>query len=416
MKKKVFNGIDFSMSKTAIKNALTEEGAALKDALLSLVSELENSEIEYDEKEFADKLKETLAQTVGEKVAEEVANQMAKKMQAIQNAMNAGKTELPMKVKNEIAGAILHARNRDDVEKVVNEVLVKNDISGLTFGDVIDYAIVDNWGDMNPLFAKLKKSFFNKFFYNEDDLQTAGILAKQWDSANAENIEKTIQSLTLEGKTINTDFVYKRQRASLKDLSKIEKEGQTSNFLRWINEELDRQIVNTIVMAILIGDDVNPLGSRVTTFETIGTKTASDFFTTIVNPEDGSDITLADVRNMCNKVKNPFGKEKWLVIGNDTLSSIASFIYAAGGTTDFRSLDELKVKLGVDAIFVADVLDAKADIHAICMIPDGYWYVEDAYLAVSYPTYEKNAMNYQKERNIGGGIHDALSTAVLKNV
>lgn len=415
MKKKVFNGIDFSKAKTAIKNALTEEGAALKDALLALVNELENSETEYDEKEFAGKVQEVLAQTVGEKVAEEVANQMAKKLQSIQNAMNAGKTELPMKVKNEIASAILNANNRTEVEDAVNDVLVKNEISGLTFGDVIDYTIVENWGDLNPLFAKLKKSFFNKFFYNEDDLSVAGILAKQWDSANAENIEKAIQSLSVEGKTINTDFIYKRQRASLKDLSKIDKAGQTANFLKWINEELDRQIVNTIVMAILIGDEVNPLGSRVTTFETIGTKTESDFFTTVVNPEDTSDITLADVRNMCNKVKNPTGKEKWLVIGNDTLASIASFVYAAGGTTDFRSLDELKAKLGVDNIFVADVLDAAEDIHAICLIPDGYWYVEDDYLAVSYPTYEKNTMNYQKERNIGGGIHDALSTAVLKN-
>ena len=46
-----------------------------------------------------------------------------------------------------------------------------------------------------------------------------------------------------------------------------------------------------------------------------------------------------------------------------------------------------------------------------CFLPDGYWFVEKNALAVTYPTYEFNVINYQKERNCGAGVHDLLSVA-----
>lgn len=417
MRKKmfVFNGKrDFAKIVKAIKNAFTEDGKACAEALTDFIAELEASEEELDAETLAEMLKDKLDELVEAKVAEEVANAMAKKIQALQNSMN--KTELSASIKNQISAVILNS-SRNEIEDNVNSVLVKNGISGLTFADVVDYAIVDAWGDSNPVFAKLHKSFANKFFYSADELATARILAKQWDSVNAEDVEKEIQNLVVTGKTINTDYVYKRQAISRKDLSKIEKQGQTTNFLRWLNEELDRQIVNTIMMAILVGDNVNAEGSKVTTFESIATKSASDIFTTIVNSTAtvAENVTLADVRKMCDAVKNPYGKEKYLFVTSAVKTAISAFVYGEGGTTDFRSEEEIASKLGVDKIVTYDWLSSQdANVGAICMIPDGYWYVEDEYFAVSYPTHEKNVVNYQKERNAGGGIHDLHSTAFLK--
>jgi hypothetical protein len=57
--------------------------------------------------------------------------------------------------------------------------------------------------------------------------------------------------------------------------------GQESSFLSWINNELDMQLVNTITMAILVGDTINPVGKRLVKFETIGTKTVTDAFTVV---------------------------------------------------------------------------------------------------------------------------------------
>lgn len=397
--------------KKSIRNAFTPEGADAAEAINEMLDSLAASDVEYDVEGLANEMKSFIEKLAGEKVEEEVANQLAKRMQAMQNGIN---KELPKEVRNEVAKAILSSHGRDEVRSAVENVMTKNGISGLSFADVVDYAVVDGWGNSNPLFAKLKEVPFNKFFYTDSDLSTAEVLAKQWDEATKDTVLKSIQSVELEGKTITPRYVYKRQQMDRADLSRLEKSGGMATFLAWLNEELDRQIVNTIVLAMLVGDTINAQGARVTSFETIGTKNVSDAFTSVLNPEVAEDVTLADVRRLCDAVKNPYGKDKWLICSSALLTSISAFVYAAGGSTDFISTDALKEKLGVSEIYVTDMIDSSTGLHAIAMLPEGYWYTQDEYISVSYPTWEKNVENYQKERNIGGAIHDMLSTAVLK--
>lgn len=397
--------------KKSIRNAFTPEGADAAEAINEMLDSLAASDVEYDVEGLANEMKSFIEKLAGEKVEEEVANQLAKRMQAMQNGI---KKDLPKEVRNEVAKAILSSHGRDEVRSAVENVMTKNGISGLSFADVVDYAVVDGWGNSNPLFAKLKEVPFNKFFYTDSDLSTAEVLAKQWDEATKDTVLKSIQSVELEGKTITPRYVYKRQQMDRADLSRLEKSGGMATFLAWLNEELDRQIVNTIVLAMLVGDTINAQGARVTSFETIGTKNVSDAFTSVLNPEVAEDVTLADVRRLCDAVKNPYGKDKWLICSSALLTSISAFVYAAGGSTDFISTDALKEKLGVSEIYVTDMIDSSTGLHAIAMLPEGYWYTQDEYISVSYPTWEKNVENYQKERNIGGAIHDMLSTAVLK--
>lgn len=401
--------------KVQIKNALKEGKAEeLSAALLAALDEIKNAANEVDE----EALRDTILGVVNDffkdaepnaKTNEAIANAIAKRMAAVNNSI---KKELPANVKNAICCAILHANGREDVKNAVNQILVENGISGLTFEETVDYTIVENWGDRNPLFKQLHKTMYTKFFYNDDEIKTATLLAKQWDKTG--NAEKAIQEIAAEGKTIVTKYVYKRQQVAQEDIDEIERAGEASNFLRFINEELDRMIVNTIVMAILIGDTVNASGKRVTTFETIGTKTVGDVFTSISNPATAGTVTLKDLRLLADKVKNPHMKRKVMIMAQTTLTSVAEFVYAEGGTVSYRSNEEVAKQLGVDEIIVDDLLDPEDGIFAICMIPDGYWYNEKKALAVTYPQPENNVINYQKERNIGGKIHDLYSTAVLK--
>lgn len=401
--------------KVQIKNALKEGKAEeLSAALLAALDEIKNAVDEVDE----EALRDTILSVVNDffkdaepnaKTNEAIANAIAKRMAAVNNSI---KKELPAKVKNAICAAILHADGKASVENAVNQILVENGISGLTFEETVDYAIVENWGDLNPLFKQLHKTMYTKFFYNDDELKTATLLAKQWDKTG--NAEKVIQAIAAEGKTISTKYVYKRQQIAQEDLDEIERAGEVTNFLRFINEELDRMIVNTIVMAILIGDTVNASGKRVTTFESIATKTAEDVFTSISNPASAGTVTLKDLRLLSAKVKNPYMKHKVMLLAQSTLTSVAEFIYAEGGSTSYRTNDEVAKQIGVDEIITTDLLDPEDGVFAICMIPDGYWYNEKKALVVTYPQPENNVINYQKERNIGGGIHDLYSTAVLK--
>ena len=402
--------INLAAIKRRVANAFSEKGQEAADAIRALIDELESAEVEVDETALAEKIQEVLANAEpNTKTEEAIANAIAKRMQAITDTV--GAKNLSAAVKNQISAAILRAASKEEVKNAVNAVLVKNDVTGLTFEDVVDYAVVESWGDLNPIFKQLHKTFFTKFFYNGQDVKTATLLAKQWDKSG--ETEKKIQEIAVTGKQILTKYIYKRQRAAQEDLDEIEKAGGLTNFLRFINEELDRMIVNTIVMAILIGDNVNELADRVTTFETIGSKNASDLFTKVLNPE-GETVTLKDFRRACDAVKNPNGKRKVAILSTSMLSQISEFKYSGTGTIMYRSTDEVAKQLGVDEVILCDLLDPEEGIYGIVMLPDGYWYNEKNAISVAYPKYEENVMNYQKERNIGGAIHDLFSTAVLK--
>ena len=401
--------INLTAIKRRVANAFSEKGQEAADAIRALIDELESAEVEVDENVLAEKIQEVLANAEpNSKTEEAIANAIAKRMQAITNTASA--KELPVAVRNQISAAILRAGSKEEVKNAVNAVLVKNDISGFTFEEVVDYAVVENWGNLNPIFSKLHKTFFTKFFYNSQDVKTAILLAKQWDKTG--ETEKKIQEIAVTGKTISTRYIYKRQQAAQEDLDEIEKAGGLTNFLRFVNEELDRMIVNTIVMAILVGDTVNDLADRVTTFETIGSKASSDVFTTVITAA-GAVPTLQEARATADAVKNPNGKEKVAIVSTAHISNLAEFKYSGTGSVMYRSTDDIAKQLGVDVIIPCDLFEG-TNVLMVVMLPDGYWYNEKKAISVAYPKYEENIMNYQKERNIGGAIHDLFSTAVLK--
>lgn len=391
-----------------LRNTLSEKGQDLFDKLVEVVENMiADAEVEYTE----DELKETILKIVNanEEVPTAVAEAIATKIKNMTSAVK--KLEVSDSVKNEIARTILTTK-KADVRNAVQEIAVKNGITGYSFDEITDFAISEAWGNEDGLFSQLYKTPVSKFFYNSDDLTTATILAKQWDKTG--NSEKAIQELAVTGKTITTRYIYKRQQVAQEDIDDMDAQGALAGFLRWLNEELDRQIINTIVMAILVGDTINAAGNRVTTFETIGNKTVSDVFTTVGTAANAGVVTLADFRAIADSVKNPYGKKKVAVMPTTVLSELAKFIYGTGGTETFLDKDVVAKAIGVDEIYTTDIIDAvNGSIWGLVFIPAGYWVKEKNTISVVYPTYEKNVLNYQKERNIGGAIHDLYSSAVL---
>lgn len=422
MKKQFIKVKDFAnlaKIKKQINDALNEKGGELKEALTALIAELDSSEVEVDEKAFAEQVSEVIKKYMSDPEAEvpaAVADAIAKKIQAVKDSIQktAG-DKLPLSVKNEIARAIITSRtDKTEIKNSVEKILVANGVTGLEFGQTIDYLITTKWEDLNPLFAKLKRTFISKFFYSTQLMNAVAVIAKQWDKASAAGVEKTIQAITSTPKEISTDYVYVRQQMNLADMDEIAEVGQESVFVSWINNELDLHLVNTIVMAILVGDAINADGSKVNKFETIGTKTVTDAFTYVANPAVALTPTVKDVRLLCDKIYNPEGKEKLLIMDQALLTELSAYTYATGGDIHYRTKEEMAGQFGVSDIYVTDVLENISGLHAICMIPDGYWYKEKKSISVSWPKYEENRINWMKERNIGGKIHDLLSTAVLK--
>lgn len=406
MKKKLIQVKDFADKMDAIKrkvkNAFSEEGAEAAAAIRDLIDELENAEIEIDERELASRVEEVIRSFNGradEEMPANVANEIAKRFKALENSMPVSDKVTPA-IKNQVAAAVLRAKGRESVKDAVNAVLDKNGITGLTFNETIDFAINDKWGTSDELFAALRKVQFSKFFYTAQEFNDPDVVAHGWNKTS--ETEKVIQQLTVNGKTIATDYIYKRQQIAFSDLDDIEESGNSSTFLRWLNEELDRQIVNAII-AVMLGNTTN--FTDITTIESLLGAGTTDVFRTAVAVTNPALLSIEDVRALVDAVIAGRGA-KWLVMSQSQLTHIAEFIYGTGGTTTYRSREELAAMLGVERIYVTD----KAT-KVICFIPSEYWVKEKASLQVSYPKYEYNVMNYQRERNIGSAVHGLKSVA-----
>ena len=412
MKKRIVNVKDFEALQTRIRNAkkqikneLTEDAAELKASLVAMLDELENAEVEIDETELASRIREAIdAYNRDEKseVPAAVANALAEKFKALQNSMPKSE-KMTAAVKNQVAAAILRAQNRESIQNAVDAVMVKNGISGLTFNETIDFAVNDNWGTSDELFNALRKVPFSKFFYTTQDFNNANVVAHGWDKTS--ETEKEIQQLTVTGKTIATQYIYKRQKIAFEDLDNLEESGGTATFLRWINEELDRQIVNAIV-AVMLGNTTD--FTDITSIESLLGAGTTDAFRTVVTVTDDAAVTFAEARSIADAVATGRGA-KWMVMNQTQLTALSAFVYASGGDTIYRSKEEVAAMLGVDRIYVTDKVAT-----VICFVPDEYWVKEKAAMQVSYPKYEFNAMNYQRERNIGAAVHGLKTVAFGK--
>jgi hypothetical protein len=390
-----------------LANALTDDAVKLREVLEGIIADAEASAEEFNAEGLAEEIekaiRENLNKDVDERVTQEVANAIAKKVANMQQALTpAAKQKLDVKVQNQISAAILRCTGKEYVKNAVEEVLVKNAITGLTFEEVVDYSIVDNWGDGNPIFKLLKKVPFTKFFYTTEELTNTAVQAKQFNSRNL--VEKTIQQIETQPKTISTDYIYKIQEVAFKDLDSLEKAGRLSLLLRWLNEELDRQIINTILLHILVGGNA----TGITTFESIGGKAATDAFT-IVSSLTAANFTLANVATEVAKINRKAGDKVIAVMSAARLLALQKFTYAAGGTEEVRSREYVAASIGVDEIHTATWMGDKV----VVFVPGEYWYVEDNALSVAYPVYLNNKQNFQKERNIGGAVHGLLSSLVI---
>lgn len=392
----------------AIKNSFSPEGQQAADAIVEAINAMGAEETEYSVDELEAKVNELIEAAKGfsEEQQEIVENMIKLQMK---NITNVAKANVSKEVKNQIIAAIMDgAKSGAELRDNIHAIAIKNGISGLTFEDVIDYDIQDKFGAENWLYDRLHKTEFNKFFYTQADMQTATAIAKGWLKTNEG--QKAIQELTVSGKKLDPQYVYKIQQMAAEDLARIRKAGKENSIIGYITNELRRVVVNTIVMAILVGDNVNSGTAKVTSFESIGAKNSTDAFTIVANLA-GANPTVAEVRGLADQLHNPFGHEKVAVMNAATKTLLAGFTYAAGGDQYFRGEAELAGQLGVDAIYTTNLVP---DGGVIVFIPEEYWVLEDDEIEVSYPKYEENRVNWQYERLTAGAVHGLASSAVLK--
>lgn len=416
MKKKLLNVIA-AIDARLRKNTLSEDASALWEEVRTAFEALAEDAGEHNVTELKDKFDELAAKYDQQdaQVAERIQALRNEVMQTLTKSTKGVKDQFTPEVRKAITNAIMNAHGLQNTLKAIEEVATKNGIevrkknsvSGLTYAEIIDYALQLKQENNDEIFDALYKTNRSKFFYGELDPTNAANIAHQHTKGN----QKAEQELALNGKAIATAYIYKLQALANEDLDDAREAGQEAELLRDIREELMRAVKGLAVRAILVGDAYNPNGSKVTVFETIGTKTATDLFTSVVNPVTAGQVSLADVRYAAAQVKTA---RKWAVMTEDLKLELATRIYAAGGTEFFFTDEELAAQLGVDRVIAKDFIGDESGLHAVIFDPDEYWVKEKNVIDTPFPEYRDNRQGYIYEINMGGAIHGLESSAVLR--
>lgn len=415
MKKKYLQNLVTKMKKVA--NSLTEDARAQWDEMVQAVEELEQDEDEHDITSLNDRLAAIEGKYAQQN--EEIANRIQQVRNELLSTVNSHKSvqdKFTQEVRKQVANAIMNSRGLQNTLRAIDEIAVangieirkKNGVSGLSYAEFIDYALQLKQENNDEIFDALYKTNRSKFFYGELDPTNPKNIAKQWTKGS--ETPKEEQELALNGKSIQTAYIYKLQALANEDLDDAREAGQEAELLRDIREELMRAVKGLAVRAIMVGDTYNPNGSKITVFETIGAKTATDLFTTVVNPAVANTVTLADVRKTAAKVKT---ERKWAVMTEDLKLQLATRVYAQGGTEFFFTDEELAAQLGVDRVIAKDFVGDQDGLHVIVFDPNEYWVKEKNVIDTAFPEFRDNRQGYVYEINMGGAIHGLQSTAIL---
>lgn len=408
-----------------ITNTLSGDAREFADAVVSAFEALEAAEEEVSIDDVRAEIEKVAEQFVKpEEVEQEVAEAVAKVRESIMREVRGGSMPVAEKitdsVKRQVVNAIAHAQSKSEALAGIDAIAKangieikkkKNDITGLTYGDIIDYAIQVKQDESDEVYDALYKTKVSKMFYAELDDTNAEQIAKQWDKEAGAGVVKDIQSLAAQGKEISTANIYKMQRIANEDMDDAEEAGELNNLIGQVSAELRKAVKAGIVRAILIGDDVNATGKKITKFESIATKTVTDLHTTVLNPATANTVTIKDLALLAEKVKT---ERKWLFVSPELELELREFTYAAGGTPTLIGEDELAAKIGVEKIVKKDYLAGVEGLHAIILDPDQYWVKEKKETDIAFPQYERNARGFLFELNAGGCIRGLKSTAVLK--
>ena len=394
-----------------IKNALTGDAKDFADAVLAAFQSMQDDDKEHGVEELTAKVEEIAGEYVSKQDVENKIAEVRESILRMVRANGAGEqSKLTPEIAKQVANAILRSRSHAEVMTSLDGVIAKNDLTGITYQGLVDYTLNIKQEDADEVFDALSVTPFTKWFYGELDGSNADQVAKQWDKTQQKGITKDLQTLAINGKSIECKEVYKMQRIANSDLNAAEEAGQQVQLLASVSGELRKAIKSAAVRAILIGDKVNSGNKQITSFETIGTKKATDVFTTVLNPE-GAEVTLVDLLRTVKEVKT---ERKWLFITSALEVKLRKMLYAAGGTATIIGLEDMAKMIGVERVINKDYLANEEGLHAIVMSPDEYRVKIRKTNEVPFPEWKENAQYLLAEMDMAGAIHGIKSTAVLR--
>ena len=389
-------------------NALSEDARSQWDEMTAAVEALIAEDTEHNVTELNDKLAEIEAKYA--KQNEEVAEKLnSLRAEIKRNSAEPVADRLTADIKNQIAIA-LRTANKAGQESAVMEVLKKNDITGLSFPDVIK-ATISYERKPTEIFDEFGTTDIDEHFLVGIDESNAAKIAKQF--SDDASVQKDIQQLAAEGVIIRTAYIGKLQRFSNAALDKAEKAGTLNEVLNQTTAELEYMTNRLAEKAAIVGDNVNLSGKKVTTFETIGTIKASNAKVTVVNPASATKPTILDLAKTADAVDAAVN-EKIAILSKGLARELSAFLYGQGGSTRILSDEDIASQIGVRKIVKVDYLSEVTGLHAVVLKPQAYKVQTVKEHSVAWPEWRNNAQYFIFEKNMGGALVELKSAAVLR--
>lgn len=411
MKKKLQNAIA-SIDARLKTNTLSETAAALWEEVKAAFEALVEDTTEHDITALNDKYAEISAKYAeqNEQVAERIQmlrNELMSKMQGERKVAD----KFTKQVREEICRAIAdNAGNKARIEDAVMQVCKRNDITGMTFAEVQSMAVIFE-SKPTDLFDSFARTTIDKHYLVGIDESNAAQIAKQW--ADSPQAVKEIETLAADGVSLNTKYVYKMQRIPNEVIDNARIAGTLAEVEGEVSRELEQQVKRLAERAAIVGDNVNTGSAKISTFQTIGTTTATTSRVAVVNPATAGTITLLDLAKAADKVEATIA-EKVLVISKDAARALSAFVYASGGTQTILSDEDLAAKIGVSRIVKVDYMSEVTGLHAVVLKTNAYKVYIKNEVRLAYPKYENNSLYYLYELNMAGALTELKSAAVLR--
>ncbi|MBQ5854059.1 MAG: phage major capsid protein [Rikenellaceae bacterium] len=304
---------------------------------------------------------------------------------------------------NDFAKVIRNSRKSEEFRKGWRDALSKNGITitagseGAYLPEAVKSMIEDTWNASTDWMRDLDNTGAKRYAlrFNSESQDTSTVRAL----GHKKGDQKTDQEIELGAKIFDVQAIYKKQT--------IDKEtiyNDDESLVRYVIEELTKQVRYEIGRAILVGDgrsagDPNKINS----IESV-LRSTTDAFVTVSTTAQGSDGIL---EYFMEELIKPIydGEPIFLFLGKDDLFELRKHIYAAGGTTMFASVEQVREALGVEKIIVLPYLSDSGDARAVALQPKRYKTVGDMddFTFVQYPDWDYNQQKFLCETFVGGG-------------
>lgn len=388
------------------KNTVTPEAQALIDELNSIIAEAQaDPDVEYSLDDIKGKISELLTEQIAEQMLE-----IENKYKKINNSVNKDKKELQRLFVTAMKNS--SGKGKGAFAYEFNEICVKNGISGMP--SILEvFPEIQTKFEETSILSKLRK--LGKYALQipvslqEDNVED--VRAKGHAVLTNQKIE---QNLVITPKTLNLGAIYKK--IDIPKLMSYQVQDDTALF-QWLVEELISRIDNEIQRVILIGDGRTAGdGKKISSFETIGTKTAADSYT-VYKQLAGVLPTLADVKDVIDQMD--MSKPISIYANPQLITLLETYVAATGGSTTYIQDSVLADQLGVSEIIRTRMLTTAIPTNTsknpvlIAIQHDNYGYVGSDLFSESYEKWDFNSDVLLAEIFAGGGIIKPLTTGLI---